>query len=153
VHAALARNAVMHDRRPQILHAAAEEIPLADASVDAVLSTTVLCSVADPARALGEIRRVLREGGRFIFFEHVVAPPGTCSRRLQRALAPFSRRFDHGCDPGRDTVATISEAGFAAMDLRWYAKAHRPALYGLFVAGIAQEGGPSHSSVGTVIAA
>jgi ubiquinone/menaquinone biosynthesis C-methylase UbiE len=122
VHAALARNAVMHDRRPQILHAAAEEIPLPDASVDAVVSTTVLCSVADPARALGEIRRVLWEGGRFVFFEHVVAPPGTCSWRLQRALAPFSRRFDHGCDPGRDTVATISEAGFAATDLRWYAK-------------------------------
>ena len=58
---------------------------LPDASAEVVLSSLVLCSVADPAQVLAEVRRVLRPGGRFVFVEHVAAPDGTTLRRLQRA--------------------------------------------------------------------
>jgi len=61
----------------------AEDLGLADESVDAVVSTLVLCSVPEQARTLQEIRRVLRPGGRFLFVEHVAAPQGTWLRRVQ----------------------------------------------------------------------
>ena len=57
--------------------ATAEALPVADQSVDAVISSLVLCSVRDPEATLREVRRVLRPGGRFVFVEHVVAPHGT----------------------------------------------------------------------------
>jgi SAM-dependent methyltransferase len=60
---------------PQSLHAAARsadivadlrDLPVADASFGFVLCTEVLEHVADPARVLGELRRVLRVGGRLL---------------------------------------------------------------------------------------
>ncbi|WP_112238151.1 class I SAM-dependent methyltransferase [Kribbella monticola] len=132
--AALLRTA--HDlRRRQVLAAPAERIPLPEASVDGVLSTVVLCSVSDLGAALAEVRRVLRPGGRFVFFEHVAAPPGTWTYRLQRLAAPFSRTFDKGCDPTRDIGTAIRSAGFATVDLDRYI---RPGpLQVPFIAGVA----------------
>ncbi|MGB3543090.1 class I SAM-dependent methyltransferase, partial [Rubrivirga sp.] len=57
--------------------ATAEALPLEDGAADVVISTLVLCSVDDVARSLAEVRRVLRPGGRFVFIEHVVGPPGS----------------------------------------------------------------------------
>ncbi len=48
----------------QVLAGEAEQIPLPDASVDVVTSNGVLNLVPDKARALAEIFRVLRPGGR-----------------------------------------------------------------------------------------
>jgi SAM-dependent methyltransferase len=102
--------------RGQVLAGEAERIPLADASVDAVVGTMVLCSVDDQVRAVAEILRVLRPGGRYIFLEHVGAPPGTWSRFAQRLSAPVSRCLDGGCDPARDTGKVIEAAGFARVE-------------------------------------
>jgi ubiquinone/menaquinone biosynthesis C-methylase UbiE len=96
----------------------AEEIPLEDASVDAVIASTVLCSVKNQRVALGELTRVLRPGGRLVFYEHVAAARGTWTRFLQRAYAPLSRLIDDGCDPARDTEAAIRNAGFASVQVR-----------------------------------
>jgi ubiquinone/menaquinone biosynthesis C-methylase UbiE len=38
----------------------------------------VLCSVVDQKRALGEVARVLKPGGKFLFIEHVAARRGSC---------------------------------------------------------------------------
>jgi ubiquinone/menaquinone biosynthesis C-methylase UbiE len=98
------------------LHAGtAERLPLPDRSVDAVVSTLVLCSVPDVDAVLEEVRRVLRPGGRFVFVEHVGAPPGTWLRAIQRLVRPLWR-VGGGCHPDRDTLAAIERAGFA--DLR-----------------------------------
>lgn len=94
-----------HDRPP--LAASAEDIPLDDASVDAVLATTVLCSVADQQQVLSEIERVLRPGGSVVLAEHVVADAGTNARRAQRLVRPLTKLFDHGCDPTRDTCSAV----------------------------------------------
>src|SRR5437016_4709439 len=55
----------------EVVRATAEQLPFADASFDAVVSTLVLCTVEDQQRALGELHRVLRPGGRLLFMEHV----------------------------------------------------------------------------------
>lgn len=137
--AKLRSSAARHGRREAtILDAPAEAIPLDDASVDAVVSTVVLCSVDDQDAALAEVARVLRPGGRLVFFEHVAASPGTWTRRLQRVWAPFSRRFDRGCDPVRDTEAAIGRANLAFVEVRRFPL---PAGLGLtvpFIAGYAR---------------
>lgn len=95
-----------------VLAAPAEAIPLPDASVDEVICSLVLCTVADPTRALAEIRRVLRPGGRFRFVEHTAATRPGARALVQRAIRrPWGWLFD-GCDPHRDTPAAIRDAGF-----------------------------------------
>jgi ubiquinone/menaquinone biosynthesis C-methylase UbiE len=100
------------------LDARAESIPLPDHSVDAVVGTYVLCSVDDPAAALAEVRRVLVPGGRVIFVDHVVAPPGTLKRVVQRIATPISKRVCHGCHWDRDTERALVDAGFVGGDIR-----------------------------------
>lgn len=100
------------------LDAVAESIPLPDHSVDAVVGTYVLCSVTDPAVALAEVRRVLVPGGRAVFIDHVVAPPRTLKRAVQRIATPISSRCCHGCHWDRDTFAALTDAGFEPADVR-----------------------------------
>src|SRR3954454_9138985 len=57
--------------RPSVIEATAEDLPFDDGSFDTVVATLVLCSVQDPPRAVAEARRVLVEGGRLLFLEHV----------------------------------------------------------------------------------
>jgi ubiquinone/menaquinone biosynthesis C-methylase UbiE len=47
-----------------------ERIPLADATIDTVVSTFTLCTIPGVVEAIQGIGRVLKPGGQFIFFEH-----------------------------------------------------------------------------------
>ncbi|MBY0505858.1 MAG: class I SAM-dependent methyltransferase [Bryobacteraceae bacterium] len=100
-----------------LLDGAAECIPLADASCDAVVATLVLCSVDDPRRVLAEIRRVLRPGGVFVYIEHVAAARAGL-RAAQHLLRPVCSLI--GCHPVRDTGQTIAQAGFACVEQEAY---------------------------------
>lgn len=113
----LAREARRRGRRIHLIRGRAESLCLADASVDAVLSTLVLCSVDPLDSALAEIHRVLKPGGRLVFIEHVGAPQGSWLRRLQRWIRPAWRRVADGCRPDRDTGQRIREAGFRRLEL------------------------------------
>jgi len=90
----------------------AEELPVRDASVDAVIATLVLCSVTNQVRVVSEVLRVLKPGGKFLFIEHVAAPPGTWLRRIQEWITPLWRRMADGCCPERETAHVIESAGF-----------------------------------------
>ncbi|MCD5348022.1 class I SAM-dependent methyltransferase [Agromyces sp. H3Y2-19a] len=100
------------------LGAVAEAIPLPDHSVDAVVGTYVLCSVADQAAALAEVRRVLVPGGLVVFVDHVAAPPRTLKRAVQRVATPISKRWCHGCHWDRETERALLDAGFIGTDVR-----------------------------------
>jgi ubiquinone/menaquinone biosynthesis C-methylase UbiE len=97
--------------RARVIRAPAEDLPLADASVDAAVATLVLCTVSDPARALGELRRVLVPGGELVFIEHVRAQePGLAA--WQDRLHGVHKFTGHGCHCNRSTLASIEAAGF-----------------------------------------
>ena len=94
-----------------VVPASAEELPFEDASFDTAVSTLVLCTVNDPERAVGELRRVLRPGGRLLFIEHVRGE-GRLARWQDRLNRPW-RHVGHGCNANRDTLAALREGGFA----------------------------------------
>lgn len=118
MHPRLRRRARRYGIDLDIVTGAAESLPFADASVDLVISSLVLCTVTDPAVAVDEIRRVLRPGGRLVFVEHVVARRRGLLRAAQRTVRrPWAVLFD-GCDTCRDTEHTLRDAGFSSLDLR-----------------------------------
>jgi ubiquinone/menaquinone biosynthesis C-methylase UbiE len=99
------------------LNVTAEGMEQPEGSVDAVISTLVLCSVDDPDGVIGEVRRVLRPGGSFYFLEHVAAARGTGRRRIQRLMRPLWRFCADGCRPDRETDTFIRAGGFADVDI------------------------------------
>jgi ubiquinone/menaquinone biosynthesis C-methylase UbiE len=106
-----ARRAGQVGRDVVTARAPVESLPYEDASFDTVVGSLLLCSVDDQDRALAEIRRVLRPGGRYLFLEHVRSQdPRTARRqdRLERAWGAVT----FGCHPNRDTLSRI-EAAFA----------------------------------------
>jgi ubiquinone/menaquinone biosynthesis C-methylase UbiE len=97
--------------QPSVIEAPAEDLPFDDGSFDAVVGTLVLCTVEDPVRAVSEARRVLVEGGRFLFLEHVrSARPGAA--RWQDWLERPWGFFAGGCHPNRATDQLLAGAGF-----------------------------------------
>lgn len=102
----------------ELRRAPADALPLADDSVDAVVCTLVLCSVADPAAALGEARRVLRPGGRLVFLEHVAADGRPERLKWQMRLDTVWPHLAGGCHLTRRSAEAIRAAGFTLGDVR-----------------------------------
>jgi SAM-dependent methyltransferase len=94
-----------------LVEGSAEQLPLADASIDTVVSTWTMCSIPNLGRALAEIRRVLRPGGALLFIEHgLVAEAGV--QRWQKRLDPLWCRIAGGCHLDRPIDRLVGEAGF-----------------------------------------
>jgi ubiquinone/menaquinone biosynthesis C-methylase UbiE len=103
--------------RAEVVEAPAEALPFPDDSFDTAVSTLALCTVEDPGKAIGELRRVLRPGGKLLFLEHVRADdPGLA--RWQDRVAPLWRAVGHGCNCNRPTPKLIEEAGFVIDELQ-----------------------------------
>ena len=92
------------------LRAPAEDLPFEDGTFDTVVSTLVLCGVDDQQRALRQISRVLRPGGRLLFIEHVRSDDPKLARLQDRIN--WLNHFLVGCDCNRQTLAAIEEQGF-----------------------------------------
>ena len=107
----LARHLKRHAVAAHIVNAPAERLPVADASVDTVVATLVLCTVDEPESALREIARVLRPDGQLLFIEHVRAR----SRFLAACQDWFARPwrgFAGGCVCNRSTLDLMRSCGF-----------------------------------------
>jgi ubiquinone/menaquinone biosynthesis C-methylase UbiE len=105
----LQRAALEHAPDAQVLQAPAEDLPFEDDSFDTVVSTLVLCGVDQP-RALREVRRVLRPGGRLLFIEHVRSDDPKLGR-FQDRMNPVNR-FMVGCECNRRTLEAIEAEQF-----------------------------------------
>src|SRR6267154_2600133 len=94
------------DIKIEFLDLPGERIPLEDRSVDTVVSTFTLCTIPSVVDAIRGIRRVLRPGGKFIFFEHGVSPDPRV-RRWQKWSAPLFHWAFEGCHVTRDIPSLI----------------------------------------------
>ncbi|MEU3843693.1 class I SAM-dependent methyltransferase [Streptomyces sp. NPDC028635] len=96
--------------RTTVLRAPAEDLPFEDDSFDVVVSTLVLCGVSDQQRALRQLRRVLRPGGRLLFLEHMRADDPKTARHQDRMN--WLNRLLVCCECNRPTLDSIRAAGF-----------------------------------------
>jgi ubiquinone/menaquinone biosynthesis C-methylase UbiE len=121
----------------RVVRAPAEDLPFEDASFDFVVSTLVLCTVDDQTRALAQIHRLLKPGGRLIFLEHVLSDqPGLA--RWQNRLEGVQTRIGHGCHPNRDTLQGIRDAGFAVPEVEHTTLPKAPPIVRPLILGTAE---------------
>jgi SAM-dependent methyltransferase len=67
MHKSLRLAAERHGIELDIRDVVGERIDLPDSSVDAVISSLVLCTVTDPSQVVAEVHRILRPGGRYSY--------------------------------------------------------------------------------------
>jgi arsenite methyltransferase len=101
-----------------------EEMPLADASVDVVISNCVINLSGDKQRVLNEAARVLRPGGRLAVSD-VIAEPG-----MDAATRADMQQWT-GCVAGALTEAefgsALAAAGFTDIEIRHTHRVHEHA--------------------------
>jgi len=95
----------------ELLDAPGERLPLADESVDTVVSTFTLCTIPGVIEALRRIRKVLRPGGQLIFFEHGLSPDSSV-QKWQNRSEPLFRWVFEGCHVTREVPFLINRSGF-----------------------------------------
>jgi ubiquinone/menaquinone biosynthesis C-methylase UbiE len=112
-----------------LTQSAEEPLPLASETIDTVVVTWTVCSLPNAAKALQEMKRVLKASGRLIFVEHGRAPDPAIADWQDR-LTPFWKRISGGCHLNRRIDDLIMEAGFQIPDLKTcYLAGPRPMTY------------------------
>ena len=86
-------------------------LPFDDEAFDTIVTTWTLCSIPEPVRALHEMRRVLRPGGRYLFIEHGRSDDEKTAHWQDR-WNPIQRRIADGCNVNRRIDALVGEGGF-----------------------------------------
>jgi ubiquinone/menaquinone biosynthesis C-methylase UbiE len=114
----------------------AEELPFEDGCFDCVVSTWTLCSIREAGRAVSEIGRVLRSGGRYFFLEHGLGDHPVV-RRWQRRLTPLQRRLADGCRLDVDIEALIRKGPFREVQVERFLLEGTPRIVGSMYRGVA----------------
>jgi ubiquinone/menaquinone biosynthesis C-methylase UbiE len=95
----------------ELIEGSAEDLPIEDRSIDTIVMTWTLCSIPDPRRALGEMRRVLKPTGHLLFVEHGRAPEPRV-QWWQDHLTPLWKHLSGGCHLNRPVGELIQNAAF-----------------------------------------
>ncbi|OQR69125.1 methyltransferase protein 7A-like [Tropilaelaps mercedesae] len=102
-----------HSEVVRVICGYAEDLSdIQDESIDAVVSTLVLCSVGDLDKSLKEVKRVLVKGGRLYLFEHILDTHDRTRRLTQYIVSPMWSLIYDGCQISRDINAALVRAGF-----------------------------------------
>ena len=104
----------------QHLQASAEKLPFADHSLDHVVSTWTMCSIANLDKALAEIRRVLKPTGTLHLVEHVEYHNNDTLKKLQNLLTPIQKIIADGCHLNRNIELLMLNAGFKFTQKSYY---------------------------------
>ncbi|MEM6253875.1 MAG: class I SAM-dependent methyltransferase [Cyanobacteria bacterium P01_D01_bin.156] len=113
----------------------AEALPLAAEKFDAVVCTWTLCSIPNLSKALAEVYRVLKPGGRFFFIEHGLSPE-TGVGQWQRRITPMQRRVADGCHLDRP-IGSLVKAVFSHVEWEEFYATDLPKIIGYFYQGVA----------------
>ena len=106
-----------------------EELPFEENRFDSVAMTFSLCTIPQPEKALTEIQRVLRPGGKLYFLEHGLSDDHWVAR-WQKRLNGLHGLISGGCHLDRDHRALITASGMKLEQLEnYYMKGPRPMTY------------------------
>lgn len=92
-----------------------DELPFDDQVFDCAVSTFTLCSIENIRRALNEVYRVLKPGGRFLFLEHSLSPD-VKFQKWQRRLNWLQRRLGDNCRLDRNGSDLVREKPFEMVE-------------------------------------
>ncbi len=120
-------SAARRGRVATVVGAIGERLPFPDDTFDCVVTTLTLCMVKDLDLVVSEIRRTLRPGGHFLFYEHV-ASLNSRVRTLQAWANPVWRFATTGCNLHRDIAGAIADAGFRAVEYRRFSLSVAPGV-------------------------
>lgn len=93
-----------------------EEIPLDNNSADTIVLTFTLCTIPDWEKAMEQMHRVLKPGGKLLFAEHGKAPDKNI-QRWQDKIDPYWSKIAGGCHVNRPIAEMISDSGFKIRQL------------------------------------
>ncbi len=103
--------AMQNNKKVNLLQMDAQKMDFPGNCFDMVFTTCVFCSVPDPIKGLGEIRRVCKPDGKIIMIEHVRSEKAVLGL-IMDVLNPLVVNM-HGANINRRTVESIRMAGFA----------------------------------------
>ncbi|AUM13994.1 class I SAM-dependent methyltransferase [Ketobacter alkanivorans] len=114
----------------------ARDLPFDDASFDSVVACLVFCTIPQPEKAAAEMHRVLKPGGKVVFYEHVASSrPGV--HAWQKRINPLWRKLACGCEITRDTRQLFERAGFSYQQISDFEHPKVPPLMAPIISGIA----------------
>jgi ubiquinone/menaquinone biosynthesis C-methylase UbiE len=114
----------------------AEALPFDAERFDWVVCTLTLCSIPDVPAALGEVIRVLKPGGRFVFLEHGLSDQPSV-QRWQRRLNPIQRWVGAGCRLDLDVDAVVRSQQFHEITVDRFLMEKTPRTHGTMYRGVA----------------
>lgn len=116
-----------HSKRKQaqvpidMVQASAEKLPFDSNQFDTVVATLVFCTISNPEKAIEEIKRVCKPGGKILLFEHVKMENRFLAG-LQDLLNPAWKKMADGCNLNRDTLGLLKKHHLSVLKVDNYYK-------------------------------
>jgi len=123
----------------RVLLDAGDHLPFEDDSFDGVVTTFTLCSIANVAPAMKEIRRVLKPMGDYVFLEHGRSSDSKIARKQDR-YNPITKLIGCGCNLNRSIDALVEDSGLQISKLDRLMLADSPRIVGELYRGLAHKG-------------
>lgn len=117
-----------------------EKLPFDEETFDCIVSTVTLCSISAVQHAMGELLRVLRPGGRFLFLEHGISPDAKVAR-WQRRFNGLQKRMVGGCQLDVDIRGLLESQSFSSLEINNFYMEKMPKTHGYMYRGVAVKGG------------
>ena len=115
-----------------------EALPFDQGTFDCVVSTWTMCSIPDVGRALGEVYRVLRPGGRLVFLEHGLSDD-LGVQKWQLRLNPIEGVLSDGCRLDLDIEAVVRGQPFDQVEVERFEMDGLPRTHGTMYRGTAMK--------------
>ena len=111
-----------------------ESMPFDEGTFDCVVSTWTMCSIPKVDRALGEVYRVLKHGGRLVFLEHGLSEDLQV-QKWQRRLNPIEGALADGCRLDLDVEAVVRGQPFSQVRVARFEMEKLPRTHGTMYRG------------------
>ncbi|OQY42648.1 MAG: hypothetical protein B6227_01420 [Fusobacteriia bacterium 4572_74] len=109
----------VNDKKIKVISGDAENLVFEDNEFDAVVVMLILCTIPDNKKALLEIRRVCKSGGKILVLEHIKHKNKVLAV-IQDILTPVWKKIAMGCHLNRKTVDIIRDLGFEIVEKEYH---------------------------------